>query len=207
MPKHTSRRDFVRLTAASAIGAGLAPSALARGRNVEILEPAAKEPAGPVAPNDRIGLATIGMGIIGFIDTDTALRVPGVELVAAADAYDARLARVKEVYGEDVDTTRDYREILGRSDVDAVLIAVPDHWHARMAIDAMEAGKDVYLEKPMVKDLAEGPRVIEAQERTGRVLEVGSSSRPAPSATSTKWRRPRTATRPSAPGSTPSRRT
>lgn len=169
-----SRRDFLRILGTSAVGAGLAPSALARGRRVEILEPAFGEPARPVAPSDRIGLATIGMGIIGFINTDTALRVPGVELVAAADVYDARLARVPEVYGPGVDTTRDYREILARPDVDAVIIAVPDHWHARMAIDAMEAGKDVYLEKPMVKELAEGPRVIEAQERTGRVLQVGS---------------------------------
>jgi predicted dehydrogenase len=174
MANRRSRRDFLRILSTSAVGAGLARPALARGPRVEILEPAVKEPARLVGPNDRIGLATIGMGIIGFIDTDTALRVPGVELVAAADAYDGRLAHVKEVYGEDVDTTRDYREILARSDVDAVLICVPDHWHAQMAIDAMEAGKDVYLEKPMVKDLAEGPRVIEAQERTGRVLEVGS---------------------------------
>ncbi|HUG41263.1 MAG TPA: Gfo/Idh/MocA family oxidoreductase, partial [Longimicrobiales bacterium] len=169
-----SRRDFLRILSTSAVGAGLAPSALARGRRVEILEPALGEPARPAAPSDRIGLATIGMGIIGFIDTDTALRVPGVELVAAADAYDGRLAHVKEVYGPGVATTRDYREILARPDVDAVIIAVPDHWHARMAIAAMEAGKDVYLEKPMVKELAEGPRVIEAQARTGRVLQVGS---------------------------------
>lgn len=174
MSNPRSRRDFLRLAATSALGAGLAPSALARGRRIEILEPAVRETDRPVAPSDRIGLATIGMGIIGFIDTDTALRVPGVELVVASDAYDARLARVKEVYGPGVDTTRDYREILARPDVDAVIIAVPDHWHARMAIDAMEAGKDVYLEKPMVKELSEGPRVIEAQERTGRVLQVGS---------------------------------
>ena len=169
-----SRRDFVRILSTSAVGAGLAPSALAGGRRVRILEPAFGEPARPAGPNDRIRLATIGMGIIGFIDTDTALRVPGVELVAAADAYDARLARVREVYGPGVATTRDYREILARPDVDAVIIAVPDHWHARMAIEAMEAGKDVYLEKPMVKELAEGPRVIEAQARTGRVVQVGS---------------------------------
>jgi predicted dehydrogenase len=174
MSNRKSRREFVRIATTSALGAGLAPQAFARGRNVEILEPAAREPARRFAQNDRIGLATIGMGIIGFIDTDTALRVPGVELVAAADCYDARLARVKEVYGQDVHTTRDYRELLTRDDVDAILIAVPDHWHARMAIDAMEAGKDVYLEKPMVKELDEGPRVIEAQRRTGRILEVGS---------------------------------
>jgi predicted dehydrogenase len=73
-----------------------------------------------------------------------------------------------------VSTTRDYREVLARPDVDAVIIATPDHWHARMAIDAMKAGKDVYVEKPMVQDLDEGPRVIDAARQTNRILQVGS---------------------------------
>jgi predicted dehydrogenase len=71
-------------------------------------------------------------------------------------------------------TTRDYREVLARPDVDAVLIVTPDHWHAKMAIDAMKAGKDVYVEKPMVQDLDEGPRVIDAAQDTKRILQVGS---------------------------------
>jgi predicted dehydrogenase len=102
------------------------------------------------SPNDQIQLALIGAGIQGQGDTRTALQVPGVKLVAVADCYDGRLAHAKELWGSDIFTTRDYREILARKDVDAVLIATPDHWHKRAAVDALQAGKDVYLEKPMI---------------------------------------------------------
>lgn len=168
--KQQSRRAFMRLATSSGIVAGFAPSLLASADRSEILK--ARER--PIAPNDRIRVALIGAGIIGFIDTETALLVPGTELVAAADLYDARLGRVNELFGPDVATTRDYREILARPDVDAVIVATPDHWHAQIAIDALEAGKHVYLEKPMVHDLEEGPRVIDAAKRTGKVLTVGS---------------------------------
>ena len=168
MSKRKSRREFLKLAAASGAAAGFAPAVL--GSNRETLKPRERK----ISANDRIGLATIGTGIIGFIDTDTALQVPGVELVAAADVYDSRLCRVKDYYHPDVFTTMDYREVLARPDVDAVIISVPDHWHATMAIDAMDAGKDVYLEKPMVQDLEEGHRVIDAQKRTNRILQVGS---------------------------------
>lgn len=170
--KRTSRRDFLRLAATSTVAAGVGP-ALMGARHAEVLQPRPAPPAA-VAPNDRINLATIGLGIIGFIDTETALQVPGVQLVAGCDLYDARLGRARELFGSDLFTTRDYREVLARPDVDAVLIATPDHWHTRLAVEAMEAGKDVYLEKPMVQQLPEGPQVIDAQRRTGRVLQVGS---------------------------------
>lgn len=170
-----SRRDFLRKAALTAAGAGFAPALLgSASRHIEILQAPRREPARPVGPNDRIRLGLIGAGIIGFIDTETALLVPGVELVAAADLYDARLRRVQERFGQHVATTRDYREILARPDVDAVIVATPDHWHARIAIDAMEAGKAVYLEKPMVQTIEEGPAVIAAQQRTKAVLQVGS---------------------------------
>ena len=164
-----SRRDFLKKMAATSAMAGLAPSAFAS--DVHTLSP----PDRPsFSANDQIQIATIGMGIIGFADTRTALEIPGVSLVAAADCYDARLTRAQEAFGQDIAITQDYREVLDRSDVDAVIISTPDHWHAQMAQEAMEAGKDVYCEKPMVHDISEGPAMINAQEQTGRVLQIGS---------------------------------
>lgn len=159
-----SRREFLKIAAAGVAGA---PS------SVHMLQAQQATPQS-VSPLDRIQLALIGAGGQGMGDTRTALRVPGVELVAVADVYDGRLQRAKEVWGNDVFTTRDYREVLARPDVDAVIVATPDHWHARIAIDAMTAGKDVYVEKPMVQDIEEGPMVIEAARATNRILQVGS---------------------------------
>ncbi len=127
------------------------------------------------AANDMVRLGVIGTGIIGFINIDSALKVPGVELAAVCDLYDGRLTRAKELLGEDVFSTKDYREILARDDIDVVLVATPDHWHDIISIDAMEAGKAVYCEKPMVQEVAEGHRVIEAERRYNGRCQVGSS--------------------------------
>jgi predicted dehydrogenase len=97
----------------------------------------------PRPANDRIQVACIGFGIMGQGDVRTAVTVPGVELVAVADVYDGRLKLARERHGESVFTTRDYREVLARPGIDAVIVATPDHWHSRIAIDAMNAGKDV----------------------------------------------------------------
>ncbi|HXH07228.1 MAG TPA: Gfo/Idh/MocA family oxidoreductase [Vicinamibacterales bacterium] len=164
MTTRTTRREFLKVAAGTGVAAALPRQAAGQ----------PGQPAPPVSPNDRIQIATFGMGIQGLFDTRTALQVPGVELVAVADVYDGRLVRSKELWGDHIFTTRDYREVLARPDVDAVIITTPDHWHAQMAIDAMKAGKDVYVEKPMVQDLDEGPRVIETARQTGRILQVGS---------------------------------
>jgi predicted dehydrogenase len=170
-PLLDSRRSFL-MSAATVAAASTAATALGAD-DAHVLKPTV-EPPKTSGPNDRIQIATIGMGIIGFIDTECALKVPGVELVAAADAYEGRRAHAKEVFGSKVQTYVDYRDILARKDVDAVLICVPDHWHAKMSIDAMEAGKAVYCEKPMIRTVAEGPAVIAAQKKTKVPFQVGS---------------------------------
>jgi len=128
-----------------------------------------------VSPNDKIRIATIGMGIQGNFDTQAALRSSkDVELVAVADLYDGRLKRVKETFGKDIFTTRDYREILNRSDVDAVLVVTPDHWHDHITKASLKAGKNVYCEKPMVHHIDEGLSVIDAWKKSGKTMQVGS---------------------------------
>lgn len=164
------RRDFLKKAggtlALATIGAGLQTQASAK--SIE-LKSAAK-----VSANDKIRIGLIGAGIIGHYDTNTALLVDGVELVAACDLYTGRIEYAKEKWGNDLFTTRDYREILARTDIDAVLICTPDHWHERIAIDAMKAGKHVYCEKPMIQKIGEGHAIIEAQKSTGKVFQVGS---------------------------------
>ncbi|OIN59148.1 Gfo/Idh/MocA family protein [Arsenicibacter rosenii] len=127
-----------------------------------------------VSPNDKIRIATIGMGIQGNYDTQAALRNPDVELVAVADLYDGRLEHARTAFSKDLFTTRDYREILARKDIDAVLIVTPDHWHDHITIAALKAGKHVYCEKPMVHHINEGKAVIDAWKKSGKTMQVGS---------------------------------
>jgi predicted dehydrogenase len=154
-------------------------SLAAAATSLNVLAEPGQGPA-PKSANDTINLALIGAGIQGQGDTKAALQVPGVKLVAVADCYDGRLAHAKELWGTgtannvDLFTTRDYNEILARKDVDAVLIATPDHWHKQAAVDAMKAGKDVYLEKPMIHVYPDGPEIISTAKSSNRILQVGS---------------------------------
>ncbi|HEX3893372.1 MAG TPA: Gfo/Idh/MocA family oxidoreductase [Terracidiphilus sp.] len=166
------RRHFLKTVGAVSAASIAAVQAEAGGRvHALVLE---TEPAQPVAANDHLQIALIGAGGQGMGDTKAAVQVPGVKLVAVADCYDGRLARSKEIWGDDVFTTRDYAEILARKDIDAVIIGTPDHWHKQASVDAMKAGKDVYCEKPMIHLYSDGPEMIEASRTTGRILQIGS---------------------------------
>ncbi|QHS55015.1 Gfo/Idh/MocA family oxidoreductase [Mucilaginibacter sp. 14171R-50] len=167
----TDRRKFLKHLGTSVLltSASLTSLAAKEENEVRILRAQKR-----VSPNDRIRIATIGMGIMGFNDTKAALTVPGVELVGVCDLYKGRLARAKEVYGNDLFTTMDHREILERKDIDAVIIATSDNWHSQIAIDAMHKGKAVYSEKPMVHLISQGLEEIRVQKETGRVFQVGS---------------------------------
>jgi len=184
--KGTSRRNFIKLATATTLVASTSREAFGS-RATHFIEPRQQQTQ-TAAPNDRIRIATIGVGGQGMSDTNAALRRtgastdqanptplgPGVEVVAVADLYDGRLTRAQELWGKQLFTTRDYREILARPDVDAVIVATPDHWHMQIAVDAMKAGKDVYLEKPMVQSLDQGKVLIDAARATNRILQVGS---------------------------------
>jgi len=152
----STRRHFLQSSAAS----GLAAPLLAQQRKT--------------SPNDRLQYALIGAGNMGTGDAESALKQPGVQLIAVADVYEGRLVRAKERWGNQLFATRDYREVLKRPDVDAVIIATPDHWHGQITTDAMNAGKDVYCEKPMVQKPDDGTPVVDEYKKTGRIMQVGS---------------------------------
>jgi predicted dehydrogenase len=169
MPSKVDRREFLKagsiMTAGSFISGGMKYHAMAEESG---------EPAKPTAANDQLQIALIGAGGQGQFDTRTAAQVPGVKVRAAADCYQGRLTHAKELWGADIETTTNYAEILARKDIDAVIIGTPDHWHKQAAIDAMNAGKDVYLEKPMIHLYADGPQMIDTAARTGRIIQIGS---------------------------------
>ena len=170
MDATTSRRQFLKQLA---VGSAV----LMAGRVGSDAAEAADLPVGgsdSTPQNDRIRVAAIGMGSIGYANMGAVAEMPGAEFVVAADCYDSRLVHTNEVFGDQVETTKDYRAIIDRDDVDAVFVNTPDHWHAQMAIEAMRAGKAVHIEKPMVQHVEEGRRVVEVQEETGAIAQVGS---------------------------------
>ncbi|MGZ3881884.1 MAG: Gfo/Idh/MocA family protein, partial [Flavisolibacter sp.] len=141
-----------------------------KARSVKSLQ----RPTESFSVNDQIQVALIGSGGMGVADATTAISVPGIKLIAVCDLYDGRLAEAKKRWGNDIATTRDFNEIISRKDIDAVIIGTPDHWHKDISVAAMNQGKNVYCEKPMVHEISEGAAVVEAQKKNKVVFQVGS---------------------------------
>jgi predicted dehydrogenase len=167
----SSRRKFIKTLASSTAAVAIGTNVFASEDKVAQFKIFKRQ---SLSANDNINIALIGAGIMGEQDTLTALSVPGIKLVAVCDLYDGRLKEAKTKWGANLFTSRSYKEILNRKDVDAVIVATPDHWHQQISIDAMKASKHVYCEKPMVHSILEGPAVIQAQKESGKIYQVGS---------------------------------
>ncbi|MFP6675967.1 MAG: Gfo/Idh/MocA family oxidoreductase [Pirellulaceae bacterium] len=161
----SKRRDWLRV-ATMATGAGLLTTTTESARGYQA--------------NDTLHVACIGTGGRCRRLMSRLVQVPNVKIVAVCDIWDVHLAAAKKLADAKATTETDYRKLLERGDIDAVLIASPDHWHVPMTVDACNAGKDVYVEKPLTHDLSEGPRVIEAQNKNKCIVQVGTQQRSMP---------------------------
>jgi predicted dehydrogenase len=168
----TSRRRFLKGSSLAAIGAGLVP---ARG---------AAAPAPAVAPSDRLRFGVIGCKGMGWADMRSALKMEGVECAALADVdqtvLDERANDAAAAGGRTPKLHRDYRRLLEDKDIDAVIVGTPDHWHCLVLVDALAAGKHVYVEKPVANSIEEARVMLAAARRSGRVVQVGQWQRSAP---------------------------
>jgi predicted dehydrogenase len=166
-----SRREFMRRSTVSAASLGL----LLNGKLVPLEANPLPPPAGP---NDRVNLAFIGFGIRGNILMEAVKKTGQANLVAVSDCYQGHLTRAQERTDGKIETNfARYKALLERKDIDAVILAPPDHQHLPMVLDALSAGKDVYIEKPMTHRVEDGPKMIAAVRRYNRVLQVGSQGR------------------------------
>jgi len=148
--------------------------ALAAG-NLLLLNDALPAQQTPVAPSDRLRFGMIGIGMQGSGLLPNAIGLPGIECVGAADLYDGRHELAREITGNPkLPGSRNYHDLLNRKDIDCIVAAVPDHWHMRVVVDACNAGKDIYCEKPMSHTILQGFEMVEAAKRNNRIVQIGS---------------------------------
>jgi predicted dehydrogenase len=155
-----NRREFIKGSALA--GAGLSTLA---------------EPVRPVAATDRVSIGIIGCGGMGRMNQTDFQKNPEVEVVAVCDVYQPNLEASLKMTQDKAKAYTDYRKLLENRDVQAVVIATPDHWHPLICIDACHAGKDVYVEKPISNCIREGRLMVEAARRNNRVVQVGLQQR------------------------------
>jgi len=159
-----SRRSFLRRTAAGA--AGISAHAF--------LSSGVLAAEGRAGANEKIGIGLVGCGGMGRGNLKECSRHPDAIIAAVCDVWKGRRESTLGEYKETAKAYPDYRELLAAKDVDAVIIAPPPHWHARIAVDACEAGKDIYLQKPMTLYLAESNAVKNAVEKHGVISQIGT---------------------------------
>jgi predicted dehydrogenase len=165
MKDKIDRREFIKRSAATGAGAGVT---LGMGRRAKASFDRAD------SPNGRITIGFIGVGARAHQVMEDVLKIPGFEVVALCDAYKGRREHALEVTKGRAKAYKDAGELLAAPGVDAVYIGTPDHWHKAHAIAALEAGKDVYIEKPLTYTVDDGVEIIAAVKKTGRILQVGS---------------------------------
>ncbi len=156
-----NRRRFIQATAALPVAGAFATATTARASRV-------------LGANDSVTLGFIGVGGMGTGLLNIFKGFPDVRVAAVADVYEPHALRAKEAAGGKPDVVGDFRKILDRKDIDAVVIATPDHWHAIPSILACQAGKDVYCEKPLAYTIGEGRRVADAAAKHKRVTQMGN---------------------------------
>ena len=117
----------------------------------------------------------IGIGMQGTGLLTKSIELPGIECAAACDLYDGRHLHAQEIVkSTSLPVTRRYQELLDNKEIDCIVAAVPDHWHKQIVVDAVNAGKDIYCEKPMSHSPADGVEMVAAAKKTGRIVQIGS---------------------------------
>jgi len=153
-----NRREFMTSSVIAGVGASIAPRAF----------------GAQTKAASRTTVALIGSGARGQDLLQSTMKLPGIEFVAVSDAYQGRMTRARARTNGRATAVADYRQILDNKDIQTVIIATPDHWHKTMTIEALQAGKDVFVEKPLTYTIDEGQQIVDAVRKSGRILQVGS---------------------------------
>lgn len=155
------RRRFIANASAAAVGTALST------RRV-------------IGANDRVNVALIGCGARGRLVANLVKQTPGAAVTALCDVYDPQVEQAREAASEGARTFKDFRRVLDEKDVDAIVLATPDHWHGIIAVSASQAGKDAYIEKPLAHNVKESRAIVEAAKRAKRIVQHGTQHRAAP---------------------------
>jgi predicted dehydrogenase len=155
------RRQFVMNTSAAVVGTALSA------RRV-------------LGANDRVNVALIGCGTRGRLLASLLKQTPGAAVTALCDVYDKQVEQVRGLASEGARAFKDFRQVLDQKDVDAIVVATPDHWHGLIAIAACQAGKDAYVEKPLAHNIEESRAVVQAAQRSKRIVQHGTQHRASP---------------------------